>query len=209
MIPELIEKHSGLEYREDDNRLLFTEAVKQWLESKDNKIERSTYEGYQSYIDCHIIPYFAPLKLPIDEVTPKHIKDFYEYLFRNGRKDGKGGLSVRSIKKYSIVLKQVFKEALLAEQVTRNPATGVPFPINEKPEFKGLFLTGEEANRMLQAVAGHELQAMIYVTLYYGLRRSDGYVKHTLKKFLLNFYERNLPMKKAQPTLFTKSAVLL
>jgi integrase len=31
-----------------------------------------------------------------------------------------------------------------------------------------------EANVMLQAFKNHELQAMVYVTLYYGLRRSEA-----------------------------------
>ena len=172
-IDEFKEQYKYLEYNES-NKPLFTEAVKEWLESKKNKLEKSTYEGYQSYIDCHIKPYFEPLYLHIDEVTPKHIKDFYEDKYKNGRKDGKGGLSIRSIRKIGVVLKQIFKEAVITEQITRNPATSVPFPKNEKPQFKGIFLTGEEANRMLQAFSGHELQAMVYVTLYYGLRRSEA-----------------------------------
>ena len=174
-LDEFKEQYRYLEYNEaDDSKILFTDAIKQWLDSKKNKIERSTYEGYLNYAESHIIPYFEPKKLNLQDITPKHIRDYYEDKFKNGRIDGKGGLNVRSIRKHSIVLKQVFKEAVITEQITRNPATGVPFPTNEKPEFKGAFLTGEEANRMLQAFAEHELQAMVYVTLYYGLRRSEA-----------------------------------
>ena len=109
------------------------------------------------------------------EVTPQHIKDYYEDRFRRGRKDGKsGGLSVRSIRKHSIVLKQVFSEAFINEPTKRNPATGVPFPQNKKPEFKAVFLTSSEANELLKVFSGHELEAMVYVTLYYGLRRSEA-----------------------------------
>ena len=174
-IDEFIEQYRHLEYNEADGKnILFTDAIRQWLENKKNKIERSTYEVYLNYAESHILPYFEPKKLYLQDITPRHIKDYYEDKFKGGRKDGKeGGLSVRSIKKHSIVFKQVFKEAVITEQIPRNPATGVPFPKNEKPEFKGIFLTGEEANRMLQAFAGHELQAMVYVTLYYGLRRSE------------------------------------
>jgi len=179
-LKELEEEFRHLEYCEpepiinDDNKLLFTEAVKQWLKNKQNKIERSTWEGYKNYIDSHIIPYFEPLHLTLDSIAPKHIKDFYESRFKNGRRNGKGGLSVRSIKKFGAVLKQIFNEAVISEQITRNPASGVPLPKQDKPEFKGVFLTAEEANRLLQAFMGHELQAMVYVTLYYGLRRSEA-----------------------------------
>ena len=218
MVSGLIEKNKHLDYGENkgDDKILFTEFTKQWLASKQNKLEKSTYEGYMSYIDCHILPYFEKLNLNLDEVTPKHIKGFYENRFKNGRKDGKGGLSVRSIKKYGAVLKQIFKDAVVTEQITRNPATGVPYPKNEKPEFKGIFLTGEEANRMLQAFAGHELQAMVYVTLYYGLRRSEALglrwssidfenniikIEHTVVKVLSIEYKDNTKSKTSKRTL--------
>lgn len=174
-IDEFIKEYSYLEYNElESKKQLFTEAVKEWLKSRINKIERSTYEGYQNYIDCHIIPYFEPLNLTIDEVTPKHIKDYYEYKFNGGRCDKKdGGLHVQSIKKHSVILNQVLTEAVITECIPRNPVNDVPFPRNEKPKFISVFLNDEEANNLLQAFNGHELQPLIYVTLYYGLRRGE------------------------------------
>ena len=177
MIDGFMEQYGHLECTDEanDSRILFAAAIKEWLKNKENKIERSTYEGYMNYITAHILPYFEKLNLYIDEVTPKHVKDYYEDKFRSGRKDSKaGGLSVRSIRKHGVVLKQIFNEAVISEQITRNPATGVPFPKNEKPEFKGTFLTDGEANKLLQAFAGHDLQAMVCVSLYYGLRRSEA-----------------------------------
>ena len=175
MIPELIEKHHHLEHNETDaSKILFTDAVKRWLENKKDKIERSTYESQTVYVNKHILPYFEKLKLRIDEVTPKHIHDYYEAKFKGGRRDGKdGGLNVQSIKKHGAIFKQVFTEALIAEQIVRNPAASVPLPKQEQT-MRAIFLTGEEANKLLQVFAGHELQAMVYVTLYYGLRRSEA-----------------------------------
>ena len=110
----------------------------------------------------------------IDEVTPKHIKDYYEYKFSGGRCDNKdGGLNIQSIRKHSIILKQVLTDAVIAEQIPRNPARDVPLSTEEQQDMVAVFLTGDEANTLLRAFAGHELQAMVYVTLYYGLRRSE------------------------------------
>ena len=176
MIPGLIKQWQHLDYKKTDTKKpLFTDATKLWLESKKGKLERSTYESQTIYVNKHIIPYFEKLNLTLDEVTPKHIRDYYEYKFNGGRCDKKdGGLNIQSIRKHSMVLKQVFTEALIAEQITRNPASAVPLPKQDKKEVKGVFLTGDEANRLLQAFAGHQLQAMVYVTLYYGLRRSEA-----------------------------------
>ena len=37
-----------------------------------------------------------------------------------------------------------------------------------------VFLTADKANELLTAFEGHPLQALVYVTLYYGLRRSEA-----------------------------------
>lgn len=192
MIPEFIETYQHLEYKEaDDSKILFADAIKQWLVRKKNRLEgdklaRSTYESQTIYVNKHIIPYFEKLNLYIDDVTPKHILDYYDYKFNGGRCDKKsGGLNVQSIKKHSMVFKQVFTDALIAEQITRNPASAVPLPKQEQT-MKAVFLTGEEANRLLQAFTGNQLQAMVYVTLYYGLRRSEAL---GLKWSAVNFEE--------------------
>ena len=46
-------------------------------------------------------------------------------------------------------------------------------PAKEVPTREKKFLTLEEANAVLQAFKGHPMQAMVYITLYYGLRRSE------------------------------------
>jgi integrase len=194
-LDELIEQYRHLEYNEADaSRILFTTAIKQWLAERQGKVERSTYEGDEIYVNKHIIPYFEPKNLYLQDITPKHIKDYYEYKYRNGRIDGKGGLNVQSIKKHSAILKQVFTDALISEQITRNPAANVPLPKRDKQHQRrrGIYLTGEEANVMLRAFAGHELQAMVYVTLYYGLRRSEAL---GLRWQSVNFEENTLTIE--------------
>ncbi len=172
MIPEVIEKYKTLEYVE--GRILFTDCVIDWLERKRGKVEQSTWEGYEIYAQKHIIPYFQPLNLAIQDVAPKHIQEYYEFKLNGGREDGKeGGLNIQSIKKHSIVLKQVLNDAMIAEIIQRNPASIVPLPKQEKQEQKGVFLNVDEANKMLQAFRGHELQALVYTTLFYGWRRSE------------------------------------
>ncbi len=129
-------------------------------------------------VNNHIVPYFEPMGLMIDEVTPKHIQDYYESRLNCPRKDHKlSGLKPVSIKKHTQVLNQTFESALIEELVNRNPVAHVPLPRkDEDDEFdepESVFLTAEEANRMLKAFVGHELQSLVYITLYYGLRRSE------------------------------------
>ncbi len=59
------------------------------------------------------------------------------------------------------------------EYIGRNSALNVPLPKQEDKKQIGTFLGVEDANKVLQAFRGHHLQPLIYVTLYYGLRRSE------------------------------------
>ena len=161
---------------ESTPQIMFTDYILKWLELKKPHVELSTWEGYQIYAIKHIIPYFQPLKLKLDEVKPMHVKQYYLDKSRSGRMDGKaGGLSVPSLKKHAIVLKSVFDDAVLDELVSKNPVVGVKIPTrSDVVEAQRAFLSAEQANMVLKAFAGHPLEALVYITLYYGLRRSEA-----------------------------------
>ena len=96
----------------------------------------------------------------------------YDYKFTSGRLDGKpGGLAPKSIKNHSLVIKEALDDALVNEIILRNVASKVPIPKQVKRR-KETFLNAEEANEVLKLFTGHKLQPLIYITLYYGLRRS-------------------------------------
>lgn len=161
-------------YKAPKGDMLFTEFLLQWLSSKRDYVELSTWEGYQIYATRHIIPYFEPLRLSLSDLRPKHIVDYYQYKYTRGRLDGKsGGLSIPSIKKHSIVIKEALDDAVLRDLIPRNPAAGVKMPAKNLAMRERVFLTEDAANKMLQAFDGHPLQGLVYTTLYYGLRRSE------------------------------------
>ena len=58
--------------KEETEPVLFVDYLRQWLKEEKGLVEQSTYEGNVIYVEKHIIPYFAPKKLYIDEVKPKH-----------------------------------------------------------------------------------------------------------------------------------------
>ncbi|MDQ5984029.1 MAG: Tyrosine recombinase XerC [Eubacteriales bacterium SKADARSKE-1] len=146
----------------------------QWLEKKKDKVEIITFEGDKTQAEKHIFPYFQKKKLNLSEIKPSHIADYYENKFRSGRLDGKkGGLSIRTIKMQSFIIKSVLEEAAFYELILRNPAAKVPLPKKEDEESKGGFLDAKEANDVLKLFRDHHLQPLIYMTLYYGLRRSE------------------------------------
>ena len=171
---EDIKREFEEQYSTPNGDIMFTAYLRQWLEKKKPLVELSTWEGYQTYAERHIIPYFEPLKLSLRSIRPQHIKEYYEYKYTRGRLDGKpGGLSIASIKKHSLVIKEALSDAVVSEYIPRNPSDGVRLPARDTPMREKTFLTSEQANEMLKAFNGHPLQALVYVTLYYGLRRSE------------------------------------
>ena len=156
------------------NNIFFTDYMLQWLEKKKNKVEITTWDGYYNTVVKHLVPYFEPLKLSLNDLKPKHVVDYYEYKFSSGRKDHKkGGLSMGSLKKHSVILKNILNNAFLEELINRNPALKIPLPKKENEESRCKFLNAKEANDLLKIFKEHRLQPLIYMTLYYGLRRSE------------------------------------
>lgn len=152
----------------------FVDYIEKWLQERKGIVQQTTWEGYETYVYRHIIPYFEPLKLFLVDVRPIHIKQYYEFKYTCGRLDGKeGGLSIAAIKKHALIIKQVLDNAVLEEYISTNPTAVVKMPGKEVPVREKKFLTLNEANEVLKAFERHPLQAMIYVTLYYGLRRSE------------------------------------
>ena len=158
--------------------LMFTDLMYQWLENKKLDIDTSTWEAYEICVRVHLVPYFKELNLGVEEITAWHIKKYYDFKTNGGRMDGKpGGLSYVAIKKHASVLRMVFAEAVLMGLLASNTAFGVSVPKSKtssaNKRTKRVLLTADEANRLIAAASGHELKAVIFIAICFGLRRSE------------------------------------
>lgn len=175
MIDSLIEKYSYLEKSDHPSKM--ADYLKMWKELQVSEVAETTYDGYHTYIDIHLIPYFKTLNINIQDITAGHIFDYVNYLSKDGgRKDNKiGGQSNTSIRKIISILRKVFDYAVLYGDIKINPAAQVPMPkrTNNKDE-RQVFLTAEDAQKMLDAFRNEEIGPIVFVTLYYGLRKSEA-----------------------------------
>jgi len=169
---ELISEYSNS--ADDSTRILFTDYIAEWLEREKEQVDTVTLEGYQQFANKHIIPYFKNLNLNIQDVTIKHLEDYYNYKSKNGRLDKKtGGLSNRSIKLHSITINLIFKDALYRNIIQLNPNERAKIPKNKDINFKGSFYTIEQINELLKLFNNTLMHDMVYITCLYGLRRSE------------------------------------
>ena len=175
MIESLIEKYKFLE--KSDHPTKMADYLLMWKDLRKSEVAETTYDGYHTYIDRHLVPYFKKLNLNIQDITAGHIFDYVNYLSNDGgRKDNKiGGQSTTSIRKIISILRKVFDYAVLYGDIKVNPALQVPMPKkkNNKDE-RQVFLTAEDAQKMLDAFRDEEIGPIVFVTLYYGLRKSEA-----------------------------------
>ncbi len=153
----------------------FIKYIYKWIKTVKSQVDIITYEGYKSYLEKHIIPYFKALKLNLQDIKMTDIEQYYQYKSITGRLDGKdGGLSYRSIKLHSVVLNLIFEEAIRQSLIKENPCQYAKIPKTAKKSEKKIdFYTTAQCKELLNATEGTILHDMIYITFMYGLRRSE------------------------------------
>lgn len=76
--------------------MLVKNYVNEWLAEQGKYVKVSTYATYSSIFINHILPYFGEMEL--EQITVEKNQEFILYLCREGRKDGRGGLSIKMVK---------------------------------------------------------------------------------------------------------------
>ncbi len=126
------------------------------------------------YIEKHICPFFEDLGKPLEDLTPLDIKAYVTEKRTAGRLDGKkGGLSPVSVRKHLNLIKQALREAAIFRLVPTDPSAPIRLPRTQTVTENARFIPIDEAKAVIRAFKGHRLHALIYVTLIYGLRRSE------------------------------------
>ena len=93
--------------------------LREWLPAIRSTIRPSTYYSYVQHVTFHILPHIGSLQLV--NLTPARINALYATLALTGKKDGKKGLSPRSVHHVHAVLHRACKDAVRWGRLTRNP----------------------------------------------------------------------------------------
>ena len=175
-----INKYSYLETGELPEDVLFVDYLKKWHEQRKNEIELDTWESYDVAVTKHIVPYFESKALRLDDVTPKMVYEFYDYLSKSGNRVTGEGLSQSSMKKIASALKLCFKSAVMIGVLEVNPTVEVTLPKTNKKQsaVKTVYMSKDEAKKLLKVFENEQLFPVVYMALFYGLRRSEviGYL---------------------------------
>lgn len=150
---------------------LFSDYVRYWLEQVRRRVDEVTWQGYDALARCHILPYFDKCGLLLQELTRADLQTYLDEMASDGRKDGRGGLSARSIRLHKNILHQTLNEALKNGLISNNPCQLLDLP--SVPRYEAHFYDEQQLQRLLQAAKDDPLYPLIQLAMIYGLRRSE------------------------------------
>lgn len=105
------------------NKITVKEYMAHWLTHIRPQVAPRTFERYEEIATKNIAPMLGAII--IGKLKPIQITDAYAKALVGGRRDGKGGLSARTVDHIHRVLKQALGQAVRWEMLIRNPADAV------------------------------------------------------------------------------------
>lgn len=149
-------------------KTLYKDWIYAWLLEKRDYIKESTYANYSNNIFNHIIPKLGDYYL--NELNHKVIQDFLLELSKNGRKDNNGGLSEKTIKDITIIIKGSIKKGINEDKIKHIELT-FNYPKDNK-ENKLYVLTKREQNKITDYVLENinSRNIGLLISLYSGIR---------------------------------------
>jgi integrase len=125
----LIAVISGGQYQEPSKTTL-AEFLERWLDHAQTAVAPNTFERYGLLVRKNIVPMLGAVVLT--KLRPAQIAAAYTTALASGRRDGKGGLSPRTVHHMHRVLKSALKVAVRWELLTRNPCDAINPPKVER-----------------------------------------------------------------------------
>ena len=147
--------------------LTLSEWLEVWLTSYAYiKVRPSTYASYQAYIERHVSPIIGGLQL--QKLTTNQLQVFFNEKRVNGRIDGKGGLSPKTIRNIYNMLHEALQQAVINKIVSVNVSEGVVLPSKDEKEI--IVFKPEEQRAIIEAAQKDRLGFAIELDFFTGLR---------------------------------------
>ena len=143
---------------------LFTEFMKDWLETMKHSIAITTYDAYRYTLYSGILPYFEPKKLKLTDLEPVHIQQFINFKMKS--------VSPNTVIKHIRNISKCLDSAVKQNIIAFNPAKRVEMP--KKVNYTGAkYYNEKQIEQLLECSKGDPLEMVVLLTVFYGLRRSE------------------------------------
>lgn len=149
----------------NDNDILFSEYLKQWLEEIRSTISSNTYFSYKQTIHNTICPFFDQRKIKLCDLKPYHIQEFYNF------KMSCGNVSANTIYHYHANIHKALKYAVKTERIKSNPADNLD--LSKKEKHIANYYTTDELKILLENAKGTEIETVVLLAAWFGLHRGE------------------------------------
>ena len=155
------------------SRQTLREYMERWLPAIRGTIEPSTWESYERNIGNHLLPALGDI--PLQALTPDDLSDLYATLAESGRRDGRGGLSARTVQYCHVILHRALSDAVRRGSVVRNVSDYalVPAPKRRRRSAEMATWAASEVAAFLDATHDDRLYYVWHVALMTGMRRGE------------------------------------
>ena len=151
-------------------RMTTGEFLRRWLQDyAATNVRPRTYVDYARIVSGSLIPALG--RIPLTRLQPADIQRYHSMLLATGRKNGKGGVSARTVVSRHRVLSEALSHAVKWGLLLRNPAQAVDPPRATAKPVQTLDADGVHA--ILAAAAGTPYRAVFHLAVTTGLRRSE------------------------------------
>lgn len=140
-----------------------------WLPTMSRTLRPTTFAMYKMNVDAHILPALGSIQL--QKLTPLRLDAFYTDRLASGRRDGKGGLSTRTVRILHVILRRSLADAVRKGRMVRNVAELADPPKVKTREM--LAWSPEETRRFLASVSTDRLYALWRLEATTGMRRGE------------------------------------
>lgn len=172
VLKELIAKYEGLNL--ENENILFTAFLDKWLQSVKPILKPATWESYDKTVSGKIKPYFEQKNYRFREMKPEIFTEYFVYLATEGKSNGKGGLSYKTVKNIRGVLSSAYEYAIENSYIKDNPVLKSKMPFfahsikSDVPEY-----SAEQVRKLLLFAKENDSHIYIFLllALYTGLRK--------------------------------------
>lgn len=157
----------------EPSKLTLGRFLKQeWLPAMKFAMRASTWESYATNVEKQIVPSIGAIAL--QRLTPGRLNAFYGELLENGRRDGRGGLSPKTVRNIHIILHRALSDAVRWNLISRNVAgMANPPTLAYGPGTAMNTWSAEELRRFLDHVSADRLYAVYVLAASTGMRRGE------------------------------------
>ena len=156
-----------------DRSLTLGEYLASWLELCEGRgLRPASIASYGVTIRTTIAPRLGRIQL--ESITPHDLNGLYLNLLREGRRDGRGGLSPRTVRYAHAILRKAFADAVRLGHLETNPSLAAD-PPTARAARPRQFPTWDpvELRQFLDSVRDDQFYAAFYLAAASGMRRGE------------------------------------